>query len=64
MSDEKAAKENKLVVGWSSQYGRPVTPTELQEINRNLSGFFSILLSWEKQFHAKGVIDDNGSLRS
>lgn len=59
MSDEKAAKnKDVLIEGWSKQYGRPVTPTELQEINSNLSHFFSLLLSWEKDFKKRGVIHE------
>ena len=53
-----------LIEGWSKQYGRPVSLSEVQQINRNLSRFFSILLSWEKQFKEEGLLDENGNLRN
>ena len=45
-----------LLRGWSKQYGRPITPTELEEINYNLSHLFSLLLSWERGFKEQGLI--------
>ena len=45
-----------LLRGWSKQYGRPITLTELEEINYNLSHLFSLLLSWERGFKEQGLI--------
>lgn len=64
MPNEKKVKNNNqiLVSGWSKQYGRPVTPAEVDEINCNLSHFFSLLLSWEKDFKQRGLIDGTRSV--
>ena len=51
-----------LVAGWSKQYGKPVSLAEVEEINRNLSNFFNILLKWEKDFRAKGLLDEQGNI--
>lgn len=62
MSGEKAEKNGAtLIEGWSKQYGRPISPSELQEINGNLSHFFTLMLSWEKQFKKKELIHDAGN---
>src|SRR5438105_2100688 len=53
-----------LIDGWSKQYGRPVSAHEVEQINRNLSQFFSILLSWQKQFKEEGLIDEAGNIRN
>ncbi len=53
-----------LVEGWSKQYGRPVSAAEVEEIKHNLSGFFNILLDWEKQFKEKGLIDEDGNVKN
>ena len=59
MSGEKVEKNNDVLVkGWSKQYGRPISPSELQEINCNLSHFFALMLSWDKQFKKKGLVHD------
>ena len=44
--------------GWSKQYLRPVTLAELQDINGNLAHFFSLMLSWEKQFKERGLLHE------
>ena len=51
-------KDNNQVLlrGWSNQYHRPITLAELDEINYNLSHFFSLLLSWERDFKQRGLI--------
>jgi len=46
----------RLVRGWSQQYGRPVTLAEVQEINRNLAHFFDLMLAWEHQFRQQGLL--------
>jgi hypothetical protein len=58
----RANKQNaqRLVQGWSQQYGRPVTIAEVQEINQNLAHFFDLMLSWERQFRQQGLLDDTG----
>ncbi len=47
-----------LLRGWSKQYLRPVTLAELQDINGNLAHFFSLMLSWEKQFKERGLLHE------
>ena len=47
-----------LLRGWSKQYRRPITLAELQEINGNLAHFFSLVLSWEKQFKEQGLLSE------
>ena len=49
-----------LLRGWSHQYRRPITVTELEEINFNLAHFFSVMLSWERQFKQQGLIPEAG----
>ena len=34
---------------WSEHYGREVSAEEAREMIANVTGFFSILLEWEKQ---------------
>ena len=51
----------KLIDGWSKQYSRPVSLAEVEQINRNLSRFFNILLDWEKQFKEEGLVDESGN---
>jgi len=45
-----------LLRGWTKQYGRPLALREVQEINRNLSRFFSLMSSWEQHFKEKGLL--------
>lgn len=40
---------------WSKRYGRPVSEAEVEEIHRNLNGFFEILLDWRRQDEAKAA---------
>jgi len=47
-----------LLRGWSNQYHRPITLAELQDINGNLAHFFSLMLSWEKQFKEQGLLHE------
>ncbi len=56
-------KKQKLIDGWSKQYGRPVSQAEVEEIGRNLSRFFNIMLDWEKQFKEEGIVDENGNVK-
>ena len=51
-----------LVRGWSRQYRRPITLAELQEINFNLAHFFSLMLSWDRQFRQQGLISSTDKL--
>ena len=55
---EVTRQNDTLLRGWSKQYGRPITLTELEEINFNLSHLFSVLLSWEREFKEQGLITD------
>lgn len=34
---------------WSWLYGKPVSEEELRQIQTNLSGFFSILKTWDEK---------------
>ena len=55
-----AGNQALLLQGWSHQYRRPITVTELEEINFNLAHFFSVMLSWERQFKQQGLIPEAG----
>jgi len=50
MNKDLKNQNQEMIDGWSKQYGRPVSLHEVEKINLRLSRFFSILLSWEKQF--------------
>ena len=54
-----AGNQALLLEGWSRQYRRPITLAELDEINRNIAHFFSVILSWEQQFKQRGLIPEN-----
>lgn len=34
---------------WSEQYGKEISIEETKEINRNLSGFFELLMKWSEE---------------
>ena len=57
-------EKEKLISGWSKQYGRPVSLAEVEEINLNLSSFFSVLLALETDLKEKGIIDESGNIRN
>lgn len=40
---------------WSRRYGRPVSEDEVENIHRNLNGFFEVLLDWRRQDEAKAA---------
>lgn len=40
---------------WSRRYGRPVSEAEVENIHRNLNGFFEVLLDWRRQDEAKAA---------
>ncbi|MEK6536629.1 MAG: hypothetical protein AABZ63_04015 [Actinomycetota bacterium] len=40
---------------WSKRYGRPVSEAEVENIHRNLNGFFEVLLDWRRQDEAKAA---------
>jgi hypothetical protein len=44
---------------WSKRYGRPVSEAEVEDIHRNLNGFFEVLLDWRRQDEAKAA-EQNG----
>jgi hypothetical protein len=44
---------------WSRRYGRPVSEAEVENIHRNLNGFFEVLLDWRRQDEAKAA-EQNG----
>lgn len=42
---------------WSKRYGRPVSEAEVENIHRNLNGFFEVLLDWRRQDLAKAAAE-------
>lgn len=42
---------------WSRRYGRPVSEAEVEDIHRNLNGFFEVLLDWRRQDLAKAAAE-------
>lgn len=51
---------------WSKRYGRPVSEAEVENIHRNLNGFFEVLLDWRRQDEAmaaeqKGLASSGGT---
>lgn len=49
---------DKSRVFWSKRYGRPVTDGELDEIHRNLFGFYGLLLQFMQEDAAKKAAQD------
>jgi len=43
---------------WSEQYGKEISIEETKEINRNLAGFFEILMKWDNENSNKESIKE------
>jgi len=56
-------ERRKLKDRWSKQYGKPITESELAEIETNLRAFADILFDSYEDFKRKGLIDEHGNLK-
>lgn len=45
----REAHLKKARVFWAKRYGREVTDAEIAEIDRNLFGYYSLLLQWKRE---------------
>jgi len=43
---------------WSEQYGKEISIEETKEINRNLTGFFEILMKWDSEKSEKESVEE------
>jgi len=48
----KAARAREF---WSRRYGRPVSDAEVSEIDRNLFGYYGLLLQWKREEDQKAA---------
>ena len=43
---------------WSEQYGREISIEETEEIIRNITGFFELLMKWDNEDKQKQTKDE------
>lgn len=51
------------VARFQPRYSRPLTPEDGREIRRNLTGFFSILLDWDRAARSAVAVPADGGPR-
>ena len=49
---------DRTIQAWQRDYKEPLTYQDAEEITDNLTGFFKILLRWDEEFRAKGILVD------
>ena len=49
VKERREAHLKKARVFWAKRYGREVTDAEIAEIDRNLFGYYSLLLQWIRE---------------
>ena len=47
---------DRTIQAWQRDYKEPLTYQDAEEITDNLVGFFKILLRWDEEFRAKGIL--------